>query len=168
MTRQNAVCDANAPIVPTSQRGEAVPAVEDLAQALGQLRHSDPGCLLAAYGDLGARLVLRADPPGGWPQEALDELCAQASAAYALAHKLGLPAPTEPIVAMVPGETRVFATLAEDDGAGEDVVLLVCDGGRAAERLLPKAQDLLHQMNTHAGAGDVPTAPPLSRMKSGK
>lgn len=131
-------------------------ALGPLAEALTALEQSAEGCRLAGFGDLGAQLVLRAEPAGARPQEALDDLCAQAAEAYALADHLSdylaehlienlaeIPGRTtrvsEPVMAWVPGETRLFLRTKQSD----DAVFLACDSLDTAQDLVAAARDVL-------------------------
>lgn len=50
-----------------------------LTAQLDTIRSAMPGCVLAAYGDSNAKLVLRSSADRPWPQERLDDLCKTAS-----------------------------------------------------------------------------------------
>jgi hypothetical protein len=104
------------------------PGASDIAARLDKLRADTPGLRLAAYGDLGARLILRSSSDTGWPQDRLDELCLQAEAHFARSGAGALATlagddgwtPVQAI-ALTPGEARVFLR-----GNGEDTALLCC------------------------------------------
>lgn len=112
-----------------------------LAKQLEFLRAREGECRLAAFGDLGARIVLRNSSAAAHPQEYLDDLCQQASRGFTLLDAATGPAtPADDVLVLTPGETRVFVRAA--DGSG-DAVLCVCGSAEAAARLVAPARDLL-------------------------
>lgn len=50
-----------------------------VVEELFSIRSASPGCSLAAFGDLGSKLVLRVSAESDWPQERLDDLCLTAA-----------------------------------------------------------------------------------------
>ncbi|MBT8155674.1 hypothetical protein KMP13_17755 [Epibacterium ulvae] len=116
-------------------------SLAELSAILTGLHAQEPGCILAAFGDLKARLVLRAEPAGVWPQEALDELCGQACEAFDLAWIASDTPVVAPIIALAPGQTRLFlkigASPVGDHPAGDsdDALLIVCDSLPTARRV---------------------------------
>ena len=121
--------------------------VVTLAAKLEALRQGEGGCRLAAFGDLGASIVLRSSGSDSHRQEHLDELCQQARRGFVLLDSvLAAEEYPEPgliendILVLVPGEARVFVRAA--DGSG-DAVLCVCDNAAVANRLIRPAQNLL-------------------------
>ncbi len=128
---------------------QAPSGASGIAARLDALRAAVPGLRLAAYGDLGARLILRSSSDIGWPQDRLDALCVQAEAHFARSGAAGLAGddgwtPVQAI-ALTPGEARVFLR-----GNGGDTAMLccICDAGPdigatvvAAERVLRDIMD---------------------------
>ncbi|MEX0301350.1 MAG: hypothetical protein AB3N24_02895 [Leisingera sp.] len=120
--------------------------VMTLARQLDALRASEQACRLAAFGDLGACIVLRNSCAAEHPQEYFDELCQQARRGFTLldAGSAGAPgAPADDVLVLTPGEARVFVRAA--DGSG-DAVLCVCSSAEAAGRLVAPARNLLAAM----------------------
>ncbi|MQQ09009.1 hypothetical protein GFB49_11135 [Epibacterium sp. SM1979] len=147
---------------PPSSPAPVSGALGPLAEALTALEQSAEGCRLAGFGDLGARLVLRAEPAGARPQEALDDLCVQAAEAYALADRLAdqlaenlvenLGSPvraSDPVMAWVPGETRLFLRAEQSD----DAVFLACDRLDTAQDLVAAARDVLQAVAPDGAEG---------------
>lgn len=120
-----------------------------LARQLDALRHFEPGCRLAAFGDLGASIVLRSSSASGHPQEYLDDLCQQARRGFlaldAAVQAGGVAvAPADDVLLLAPGEVRLF--LRSGAGSG-DAVLCVCTDAEAAARLAAPARQLLAQLD---------------------
>ncbi|NVK12799.1 MAG: hypothetical protein HWE35_01340 [Rhodobacteraceae bacterium] len=116
-----------------------------LARQLDALRQFEPGCRLAAFGDLGASIVLRSSSGSGHPQEYLDDLCQQARRGFlaldaAVQAGGAAVAPADDVLLLAPGEARLF--LRATDGSG-DAVLCVCEDADAAARLAASARQLL-------------------------
>ncbi len=123
------------------------PGVPGIGARLDALRAAVPGIRLAAYGDLGARLILRSSSDGGWPQDRLDALCHEAEAYFAGSGASALVALADggdwtpmQAISLRPGEARVFLR----SGCGDAGLLCcICDVGpgidataTAAERVL--------------------------------
>lgn len=117
-----------------------------LARQLDDLRRQEPGCRLAAFGDLGASIVLRSSSASGHPQEYLDDLCQQARRGFlaldaaAWAAGTAAAAPADDVLVLAPGEARLFLRAAGGTG---DAVLCVCTDADAAARLAFPARQLL-------------------------
>ncbi|WP_424978540.1 hypothetical protein [Leisingera sp. S232] len=121
-----------------------------LACQLDALRQMDPGCRLAAFGDLGASIVLRSSSETARPQEYLDDLCQQARRGFlaldaaAGANGSVAAAAAQDVLVLAPGEARLFLRAA---GGSGDAVLCVCADAGAAARLAAPARQLLAQLN---------------------
>lgn len=63
---------------------------------LDRLRKSQPGCHLAAYGDLSAKLILRSSADRACPREDLDRLGDKAAMAASVLDQVALPDEYEP------------------------------------------------------------------------
>lgn len=120
-----------------------------IAERLDTLRQSTPGCSLVAFGDLGARLVLRNSAAAQQPQEYLDQLCAQADHGFTLQDMLANPDASHDgalseVVVVTPVETRIYVrALAGGQDTENDVILCVCDSENTAKRLISPARALL-------------------------
>lgn len=114
-----------------------------IAQRLAALRQLEDGCRLAAFGDIGAGIVLRTSCETGYPQEFLDELCQQAERGFSLLDALpdedSEQVPDHMLV-LSPEDARVYVRA--PDGSG-DAVLCVCGSADAATRLAEPARQLL-------------------------
>ncbi|CUH99538.1 hypothetical protein [Leisingera aquaemixtae] len=117
-----------------------------LARQLDTLRQSADGCRLAAFGDLGASIVLRSSSAASDPREYLDALCQQARRGFLMldaAVQAGPEAacpPADDILMLVPGEARLC--IRAPDGSG-DALLCVCSDADTAARLAAPARALL-------------------------
>ena len=120
-----------------------------LSLQLDALRQTAKGCRLAAFGDLGASIVLRSSSAASHPQEYLDGLCQQARLGFLLldaAVAAGDPqsaAPADDVLILAPGEARVFIRAA--DGS-DDAVLCGCSDAASAGRLAAPARSRLAAM----------------------
>ncbi|MFY0312564.1 hypothetical protein ACFMBG_22020 [Leisingera sp. D0M16] len=125
-----------------------------LARQLDTLRRHEDGCRLAAFGDLGASIVLRSSSAASHPQEYLDALCQQARRGFLLldaAAQAGPEAaapPADDILMLAPGEARLSIRAA--DGSG-DALLCVCSDAETAARLAAPARALLASLDGGAG-----------------
>ncbi len=133
----------------------------ELSAVLTALQAQEPGCILTAFGDLNARLVLRAEPAGAWPQEALDDLCAQACEAFDLARGVSEQSVVAPIIALAPGQTRLFVPFgAAQPGDSAEAFLIVCDTLPTVRRVELKLGEKLHAL----GLGTIkPKGGPCAR-----
>ena len=112
-----------------------------LSDHLAQLRGREPDCRLAAFGDIGACIVLRKSSAAEHPQEYLDELCQQARRGFGMLDAgSGAEALADDVLVLTPGEARIYIRAA--DGSG-DAVLCVCSSAAAAQRLAGPARDVL-------------------------
>ena len=124
----------------------------DIAERLETLRDAAPGCALVAFGDLGARLVLRSSAAVQHPQEYFDQLCAQAEHGFLLQDALSAqitprPMATAEVFVVTPQETRMYIR-SPDAGqdTASDALLCVCDCETTARSLLPPATTLLRDL----------------------
>ncbi|MCA0869800.1 hypothetical protein LCL97_03085 [Seohaeicola saemankumensis] len=119
---------------------------------LDGLRSAVPGCSLVAFGDLDARLVLRASSDRPRPQEQLDELCMQA--ASLLSNTAGETVmqrvfgetgeiPIEAVV-LTPDDVRVYVRSAAEQS---DVLCCLCDSAMDAEGAIAAARRVLNKIS---------------------
>lgn len=119
-----------------------------LVEQLDSLRAAAPGCGLVAFGDLNTRLVLRTSARAPWPQERLDELCAQAARCFAstdtgaLADHFGGARQTEAVL-LEPDSLRLFLRAPKDES---DLLCVVCDTVGDYERVAPLARDMVQRL----------------------
>lgn len=106
-----------------------------VAEALDTIRTEMPGCVLAAFGDLKTKLILRASSRETWPQEELDKIGAQAVRAFGLADRLaashGGPAGNDLIV-LTSDDTRVIGRSAVNDA---DFLCCICSDGTRPDHI---------------------------------
>lgn len=93
----------------------------DMANTLSELRHAVPGCHVAAFVDLSAKMVMTHDARSKAPQERLDDL---AERALRLLTTPGVaePAPDH-VVSVTADNLEIFVRA---DPASEDCLVLVC------------------------------------------
>lgn len=124
----------------------------NISAQLDGLRMAVSGCSLVAFGDLDARLVLRASSDKPRPQEQLDELCSQAAGFLSdaagnavMTRVFGEPgdAPTEAIV-LTSDDVRVFV---RSPGPQADVVCCLCDSAMDAEGAIIAARRVLTRIS---------------------
>ncbi|KIC10858.1 hypothetical protein RA19_08915 [Leisingera sp. ANG-M1] len=113
-----------------------------LSSHLARLRGQERDCRLAAFGDIGACIVLRKSSDADHPQEYLDELCHQARRGFGLLDAAAgeVQAGADDVLVLTPGEARVYVRA--PDGSG-DALLCVCSSVEAAQRLVTPARELL-------------------------
>ncbi len=80
-----------------------------VADCLEALRSDIPGCQVAAFGDVAARLILKASHDATVPREKLDGLCAEAARCFAVTEGIGTPkATTQDSIVMTAQDMRVY------------------------------------------------------------
>ncbi len=119
-------------------RATALTPPMSISDRLDLCRAQVAGSAMVAYGDLGARLILRSSSSTPWARERLDALSAEAAS-----HLRGKSADTlarvaggrpRLAIAMTASETRVFVT--DGRGAGE----LLCSVGDARADVVASAR----------------------------
>ncbi|MEO0750347.1 MAG: hypothetical protein AAFY25_00940 [Pseudomonadota bacterium] len=105
----------------------------DMPAQLSELRRAVPGCHVAAFVDLSARMVLSHDARSKAPQERLDGL---ADRARQLLSAPGLPG-VDHAMAISGDSLELFL------GAGDDGLALVCGTGTDVEAALTHARAVL-------------------------
>ncbi len=139
---------------PVSPAAGASPS-NDPRQILEALRSTQPGCSLAGFGDLQARLVLRCVPQGARAQEELDELCSQAAESFACQDgywatetSTASKDPVEEALILCGREIRMFLRVRAGTGAAgqasggarpEDALLLVLESQHVVEHIRASA-----------------------------
>lgn len=116
-----------------------------IAQGLDYLRDGHPACSLAAFGDLGTRLVLRSSAATEHPQEFYDQFCAQAAQGFGLSDGLPRPEDTAPgneVIVLTPQDARVFVRSPDN---GSDFVGCICDAQQDLEDLAGAAAAMLSE-----------------------
>ncbi|MEZ5715811.1 MAG: hypothetical protein R3D85_11940 [Paracoccaceae bacterium] len=116
-----------------------------IAQGLDYLRDGHPACSLAAFGDLGTRLVLRSSAATEHPQEFYDKLCAQAAGTFGLSDGLQRPdgvAAGNEVVVLTPQDARVFVRSPEN---GSDFVGCICDAQQDLNDIAASAAAMLSE-----------------------
>lgn len=104
----------------------------NIVNQLDAVRTAASGCSLVAFGDLRTRLVLRVSAETPWPQERLDELCAQGADCFAkadgtvLQEHFGGPGGTgrsHRAIVLGPSDIRLFLRAENDE---TDMVCCIC------------------------------------------
>ncbi|MDQ2090890.1 hypothetical protein [Marimonas arenosa] len=119
-----------------------------IAQGLDDLRANHPGCRLAAFGDLGTRLILRTSTDETHPQEFLDLICVQAAQNFSLSDKVR-PADADPetagreVVVMTSRDVRVIVRSTDNPS---DFVCCICETGTSVEDVAVDAAAVLHKL----------------------
>lgn len=121
-----------------------------LVDKLDALRAAAPGCSLAAFGDLHARLVLRSSALRPWPQERLDELCAQAARCFAAAddpavtsHFASGSGRLDEAILLDPTDIRLFLRSPQDEA---DLICVVVDSVEDFDRVAGPARETVQSL----------------------
>lgn len=131
----------------TGRKGDTM----TVADRLGKLRKDRPGCDLAVFGDLSARLTLCADAAEKQPQEVMDAIMVRASdlldsaVAMDIATVLGRSeaAGLSEAVVLGPGKTQLVLRSRND---ASDVITCHCDGETELVALVKDAGRTLRQL----------------------
>ena len=122
-----------------------------LATQLDTLRAELSGCSLVAFGDLGAKLTLRASSARSRPQDQLDDLCAQAAGsleskqARLMSEKIsGRTSVLQEAIVLTATEARVFLRSRDDS---DDVLCCVFGGAADAYRGLETARQAFDRIS---------------------
>ena len=116
-----------------------------VAQKLDLLTSDNPGCRLAAFGDLGARLILCSSGEKAPRQEYFDEICDVSARNFeyqdALTGSMGHAAkPSGELFVVNPTETILVVRSDADDA---DMLVCVCNSPDDAWKLIPPARQFL-------------------------
>jgi len=150
-------------ISPSSGNDPDTPA-RPVEQALWAVQRRVSGCRVVAYCDLEASLVLRHVASPAVRQELLDQLSADAHAAFALRATalaccppgFGGGADDGPDVEQVRLiDDRGVRLFLRSPQAPQDALLLLCDTVQTADRVLPEAQALLLALLSDPGMGTI-------------
>lgn len=118
-----------------------------VADCLEALRSDIPGCQVAAFGDVAARLILKASHDASVPREKLDGLCAEAARCFAVTEGLSAPkAATQDSIVMTAQDMRVYVRAQ----GRADFICLLCPLDSDPEEVVPKGVATLTQL-----AGDA-------------
>ena len=118
-----------------------------VADCLEALRSDIPGCQVAAFGDVAARLILKASHDATVPREKLDGLCAEAARCFAMTEGTGDPkADTQNSIVMTAQDMRVYVRAK----GRADFICLLCALDSDPEEVVPKGVAALSQL-----AGDA-------------
>mgnify|MGYP001799989803 CR=1 FL=1 len=115
----------------------------DITEPLAMLRRDIPGCHVAAFLDLSARMTLAHDARSKAPQERLDGL---ADRAQRLLSVPGLSVPDH-AVALSPENFELFLRTNENS---DDGLALVCGVDTDLDAALTQARAMLTGLNSHA------------------
>lgn len=118
-------------------------------QGLDGLRDNHPGCRLAAFGDLGTRLMLRTSSDDTHPQEYLDRICAQAAQNFALSDKVcpdetASGAGCQDVVIVTPQDARVMVRSADNPS---DFLCCICDPAAPLTAIAQEAAQVLQKLS---------------------
>ena len=114
-----------------------------VADCLEALRSDIPGCQVAAFGDVAARLILKASHDATVPREKLDGLCAEAARCFAMTEGLGDPkASTQDSIVMTAQDMRVYVRAQ----GRADFVCLLCPLDSDTDTVVPKSVAALSQL----------------------
>lgn len=120
-----------------------------IEEHLETLSGNAPGCSLAAYGDISARLILRSRAEAPCRREVLDRLCAEAADVFQRNDRVVLPETpgTEEtglcILSFDASEMRVFA---RERRGSEEVVCAVFKGPHTTEQDLAAVKNCARQI----------------------
>lgn len=121
-----------------------------IVDKLDALRAAAPGCSLAAFGDLHARLVLRSSASRHWPQERLDELCAQAARCFSAAddpalthHFVPEKGRLDEAILLDPTDIRLFLRSPQDEA---DLICVVVNSVEDFERVAGPARQTVQDL----------------------
>ncbi|WP_412553724.1 hypothetical protein [Shimia sp. MIT1388] len=118
-----------------------------VADCLEALRSDIPGCQVAAFGDVTARLILKASHDAAVPREKLDSLCAEAARCFAMTEGLGDPkAATQDSIVLTTRDMRVYVRAQ----GRADFLCLLCALDSDPDAVVPKGIAALTQL-----AGDA-------------
>jgi len=118
-----------------------------VADCLEALRSDIPGCQVAAFGDVAARLILKASHDAAMSREKLDGLCAEAARCFAMTVGTGDPkAATQDSIVMTAQDMRVYMRAQ----GRADFICLLCTLDSNPEEVVPKGVAALSQL-----AGDA-------------
>ena len=116
-----------------------------LTAQLDTIRSALPGCVLAAYGDSTAKLVLRSSADRPWPQERLDDLCKTASRTLDLSDRLspkrGQPGHLREAVVATGKDVRIYV-----GAPAGDLLCCVCRAGADTQQAAQTARAALAEL----------------------
>lgn len=114
-----------------------------VTRQLDGLRDRLPGCVLAAYGDVSAQLVLRSSADAPWPQEKLDDLCKSGARQFALADRLAPHRDTDQPRTAVVATRKDVRVYVGGGQASSDLLCCVCSAGTATDPVVEAVQALM-------------------------
>ncbi len=118
-----------------------------VSEQLDALRADIPGCVLAAFGDVAAQLVLRSSADSPWSQEKLDDLCRTGARQFALSDALtgfrAAPEGMREAIVATRRDVRVFVAAPAPAG---DILCCVCRSSAQTGQVVHKARTALSEL----------------------
>jgi len=114
-----------------------------MSSPLDRLTEAHPACRVAAYADIGTKVVLTSS--GDASRDTLNRLCAEARLTLGPLEVPPIGTGSCPVaIVAVEGETRLFV---RSDSAGDEAIIVVCAEEVDLGQLLPATQACFSDLN---------------------